>query len=118
MSYFLISPNEQVHTTDKGKIFSVFGDNTLTNFLLHNYCYTNALANEASLKPFQLQLFTASRFWQDKLRIFPSSFSLKISRISNKYFLVTLVQLVLGVLQHVEKGSERSILAYPPHMPL
>ena len=71
--------------------------------------------NDASLKPFQLQLFTASRFWQDKLRIFPSSFSLKISWISNKYFLVNLV---LGVLRHVEikKRSERSILAYPPHM--
>ena len=72
----------------------------MTNFLLHNYCYTNALVNDASLKPFQLQLFTASRFWQDKLRIFPSSFSLKISRIRNKYFLVNLV---LGVLRHVDK---------------
>ena len=116
MSYFLISTNAQVHTTDKGKISSVFGDklSSLTNFLLHNYCYTNALVNDASLKPFQLQLFTASRFWQDKLRIFPFSFSLKISRIRNKYFLVNLV---LGVLRHVEKRSEMSILAYPEQMP-
>ena len=104
MSYFLISTNAQVHTTDKGKISSVFGDklSSLTNFLLHNYCYTNALVNDASLKPFQLQLFTASRFWQDKLRIFPSSFSLKIFRISNTYFPDNLV---LGVLQHVEKRA-------------